>query len=251
MISADNFTELTQNKNLTSDNIQGLKELVDKYPYFQAARVLYLKSLLDTESGEYKTEVTTNAPLVPSRRHLFNFLYSESAGDVEVAKAPIQSTVKEPKKKKSPGRPKKSKPASTIQFADESAKTDLTIEAKPGPSTDDDILELIDGDADSIILNDSKNGEDLIDQFITNPPDIPRPTMPPRGEKVEIEDKSVSSVIESEELASETLAEIYVAQGYYDKAIKVYSKLSLKYPEKSSYFADQIRIVEEKLNSKH
>ena len=72
-ISADNFTELTQNKILTSDNIQGLKELVDKYPYFQSARVLYLKSLLDTESGEYKTEVTTNAPLVPSRRHLPQF----------------------------------------------------------------------------------------------------------------------------------------------------------------------------------
>ena len=54
------------------------------------------------------------------------------------------------------------------------------------------------------------------------------------------DDVSLESVDDNGELTSETLAGIYLRQGYVDKAIEIYYKLSLKYPEKSTYFANLI-----------
>ncbi len=51
------------------------------------------------------------------------------------------------------------------------------------------------------------------------------------------------SVIDTDEVVSETLAKIYVKQGNISKALKIYEKLTLKYPEKSTYFAAQIDIL--------
>ncbi len=52
------------------------------------------------------------------------------------------------------------------------------------------------------------------------------------------------SISESDELITETLANIYFKQKNYEKALEAYKKLSLKYPEKSIYFAARIKEIE-------
>ena len=60
------------------------------------------------------------------------------------------------------------------------------------------------------------------------------------------EEKSYEPVREEEfDLFTETLAQIYAEQGYYEQAKNIYSKLILAYPEKSAYFASLIRKIEE------
>lgn len=51
---------------------------------------------------------------------------------------------------------------------------------------------------------------------------------------------AIRSITENEEIATETLAEILQAQGFKDKAIEMYQRLMLVFPEKSSYFASKI-----------
>jgi len=60
---------------------------------------------------------------------------------------------------------------------------------------------------------------------------------------------SRKSVVDQENIVSETLAEIYCDQRYFEKAINIYEKLSLKYPEKSSYFAALIKKVKNEVKS--
>ncbi|WP_194765629.1 hypothetical protein [Tamlana sp. I1] len=79
----------------------------------------------------------------------------------------------------------------------------------------------------------------LIDKFIAENPKI-SPTKP-LSQKGNL---AKAQMIQPEALMTETLARIYVEQKNYSKAIQSYKILSLKYPEKSSFFANQIRAVE-------
>lgn len=59
--------------------------------------------------------------------------------------------------------------------------------------------------------------------------------------QVSAEELAKKSALMDEEIVSETLAKIFEAQGYYDKAIRMYVKLSLKVPDKVSFFAARIK----------
>ena len=97
-----------------------------------------------------------------------------------------------------------------------------------------------------IINNDTPKVDekfDLINEFIKRSPKIKI--------KANYEAKSnfKSETKIKDELITETLAKIYVKQEKFNKAIKAYDILSLKYPKKSSFFADQINDIK-KLKSK-
>lgn len=89
----------------------------------------------------------------------------------------------------------------------------------------------------------------LIDDFLEkNPKIIPM-------KKTDITPIQVSSNFshnseEYSDLMTETLAQIYIEQRKYDKAIKAYKILILKYPEKNSLFANRIKEIENLKNSK-
>ena len=78
----------------------------------------------------------------------------------------------------------------------------------------------------------------LIDKFIETNPKIK-----PVEKNVSNKDISYESTLENENLMTETLAKVYLEQQKYDKAIKAYHILCLKYPEKSGFFADRIKAI--------
>jgi len=55
------------------------------------------------------------------------------------------------------------------------------------------------------------------------------------------------SIEDNDDLTTETLAKIYIDQGHYKRAIQAYQILCLKYPKKSGFFANQIKIIKSKI----
>lgn len=86
--------------------------------------------------------------------------------------------------------------------------------------------------------------DSIIEKFIKEEPQI----KPPSAEKIDVENKARRSAEDNSGFVSETLAKIYSEQGLYHKAIETYKKLSLKYPEKSVYFAGLIEQLNQKIN---
>jgi hypothetical protein len=87
------------------------------------------------------------------------------------------------------------------------------------------------------------SNHELINRFIET-----NPSITPPSETDQQVDISADSVREDEGFLTDTLAKIYIKQGYYSKAIFAYEKLLLKFPEKSAYFAAQIESIKKLMN---
>ncbi|MEA1873429.1 MAG: hypothetical protein U9N51_03240 [Bacteroidota bacterium] len=88
--------------------------------------------------------------------------------------------------------------------------------------------------------------QEIIDKFITE-----RSKSKPSFSKTKKTiDFDIPKFHETSELVTETLAKIYTSQGHLDKALTTYEKLSLKYPQKNIYFANQIEKIKELIRTK-
>ncbi len=88
----------------------------------------------------------------------------------------------------------------------------------------------------------SSKQSDLIDEFLQK-----NPSIQPQKDKIKGVNINMAkdSSQETDNLMTETLAQIYLDQGLYNKAIKAYEILSLKNPQKSSFFAQRIAQIAE------
>ena len=217
-----------------------LKAIVQEFPYFQPARALYLKGLKNLDSFKYNNELKVTAAYTTDRTVLFNYITSFET--VIKNTAIIHEKVIE---KKSP---------ETIEITatskvpiEREVLEDLEI-GKPLSFTSNEnhsfnqwlqlsIKKPIVRNKEQEIKNTS-NKESLIDQFIENKPKI-APL-----EKGKIYTTVVDENRQDVALMTETLAKVYLEQKKYENAMQAYKILSLKYPEKSGFFADQIKSIQ-------
>ena len=98
----------------------------------------------------------------------------------------------------------------------------------------------------------NKQNFDLIDKFIQDKPKLKQGVNSTKTAANNEVQKNLASEYSrtSEALMTETLAKVYLQQKNFKKALQAYHILSLKYPEKSGFFADQIRAINKQINIK-
>jgi hypothetical protein len=88
-----------------------------------------------------------------------------------------------------------------------------------------------------------------LDKFIVEKPTLLRSNpILIQKENLSNEETRIDECFEDSGFYTETLAKIYSGQGFNKRALEVYSKLILVYPEKSSYFASLVQEIKSKHN---
>ena len=228
---------------LDRDTLYELRSTLALYPYYQTARLLMLQNLYLLHDPSFDDELRRAAIYITDRRVLFNMIEAghyrlrTSTVTKAPAAAPQESTA--------------SRTATLIDnFLDSIPKEDEgQSRGKRKPTPADAAVDYVaylletEGDKAEETVPEMK-GQNLIDTFINA--DKGRivlnegPLLTPQTEKT---DESAAEPTD-EEYFTETLARIYIKQGRYSKALEIIQRLSLQFPKKNAYFADQIRFLE-------
>ncbi|MDA9803776.1 hypothetical protein N9B77_03490 [Flavobacteriaceae bacterium] len=275
---------LARPESISQKNLLGLSEIVEKYPFFQTARALHLKSLKKSNSLLYNDALKLTAAYTADRNILFeyitsNFFIQNEISDTiqkqEDSYLKLEVTTEDISEQVSKEIDQQLK--TELKKADAILNPDLFLRRKKSVEkltkneiTNSDLeknnpLSFTKEDSHSfsewlklttakpIVREETKNlsnskklNSDLINKFIQE-----NPKLKPSKSTVKYDNEgNLANQITytSEALMTETLAKVYLQQNNYQKALQAYKILSLKYPEKSGFFADQIRAINKYIN---
>ncbi|WP_281979786.1 hypothetical protein [Tenacibaculum mesophilum] len=247
-LNKDLYIQLLKKPELISqEHLSDITDIIQEYPFFQSARALRLKILKNQESYKYNNELKITAAHTSDRTILFDFITSEAFKEAPIKEEKISLKDKIlPKRKQVKVSAIEEdlaigKPLSFTQNETFSFNQWLQLSSKKTivRTLDNKISEK---QAKEVPVK--SEHEAIIDRFIETAPKISRPN------KTNTSDIKISENQQNNQLATETLAKVYLEQKKYDSAIQAYKILSLKYPEKSGFFADQIKRIQILQNNK-
>ncbi len=249
-----NLIEFSNNlkdpRNTSIEQTRGLENILEEFPYFHAAHFLHLNGLKNQNSFKYNNYIKKTAAYTADRNVLFDFITSynfnfqpnleekeiipdknlenKKSSKAEIIENPAEENIKEIVETSTlkVGKPLQFNNTETFSFSEWLQITSV----KP-------IQRKESGKKEPNPSKSSKSNFDLIDNFISLKPKI-KPALSNLGNNI-----AMDSVTENESLMTETLAHVYLEQKKYQKAITAFTVLSLKYPEKSGFFANQIKAI--------
>ena len=214
-----------------------LRVTVGKYPCFDAARLLLLKNLYILHDIEFGKEMRRAALYLKDRRVLFDLM--REYGN------PVATTAEQSAEETTVDR--------TMELIDAFLDTlpthSFSLEAEGAAAID--YVSAYLSDKEDVSGSPKLRGQDLIDKFLEGDEERSAFAIPVSEEtEAEPADAEVKPAVENVAKESETptftetLANIYLKQGKYDKALEILKRINLEYPNKNRYFADQIRFLE-------
>jgi len=269
-MQADKLYSCFSNSELLGTScVSELDALVKDHPYFQAAWMLLAKAKYKTNDASYQKVLSRAAARVYSREQLYDFIYEPFAEVIEPSTTAEKKETEKPEavevkaEKSSATQPKEAegiqapKPIKKEDGEEIKSKEDLraivkerlaAIEEEKSKSKEEKTTEApkessgAQASQQPVSVDKAKRSKDeIIASFIKQNPSVRKPKDDDYSEELQIAKQSLD---EQFDFVSETLALIYVKQGHKSKAKKIYNQLILKYPEKSSYFAAQIKKIE-------
>lgn len=193
---------------LNKSTLSDIQQLADMYPYCATFTILYAKNLWNVNDLRFKAFVQKAALSTYHRDVLQQLMAIPAVAENDYSHSFIST--------------------STVQRFNNSTVQRLNEEPTPYQLTEVPEEEPIK----------PLKQQDLIDKFIASNPKIHL------SDKFEYEEpQNLTQNEVSESVFTESLAKIYIKQGQYEKALHIFEKLNLKYPEKNTYFADQIRFL--------